>query len=153
MVCPVEDSMARRKRSDAEQELDGLAEDWITLWQSEIAGLMADPELAEAWGALLGLGGAWLRAMAPGAGHPFARPHEPAPAATPATPRPPPAAAAPDAGRQPGRHGHGDAAAADAGRLMAERLAELERRLAEVERRPAGSSADRRPVKRRRAPA
>ena len=145
--------MARRKRSDAEQELDGLAEDWITLWQSETAGLMADPELAEAWGSLLGLGSAWLRAMAPGAGYPFARPHEPAPAATPATARPASAATAPEPVRQPGRHGHGDAAAAGEQPRLAERLAELERRLAEVERRPAGSSTDRRPVKRRRAPA
>ncbi|WP_245761892.1 hypothetical protein [Falsiroseomonas stagni] len=59
---------------DGEAELDRLAEDWITLWQTEIAGLAADREVAEgmagmaaAWAAL---GAAWLRAAtAP----PFAR--------------------------------------------------------------------------------
>src|SRR5690348_6593243 len=135
-------SMTGRKRSEAEQELEGLAEDWIALWQSEIAGLMADPELAEAWGSLLGLGAAWLRAVMPG--QPFAPPRAPAHepyAGTPwAAPRPPPAAAAPAAGGQPRRDGPGEPADAHAARL-AERLAELERRLAELERRPAGGGA------------
>ncbi|HYF06960.1 MAG TPA: hypothetical protein VD970_05020, partial [Acetobacteraceae bacterium] len=45
-------------------ELEQLAEDWITLWQSEIAGLAADPELIEAWAAFAALGAAWGRAMA-----------------------------------------------------------------------------------------
>ena len=58
--------MARRKKAAAEQELDGLAEDWVALWQSEIAGLMADPELAAAWGAMAAMGNAWLNALAGG---------------------------------------------------------------------------------------
>ena len=50
------------------EDLDRLAEDWIALWQSEIAGLAADPELAEQWAAWAALGAAWMRAataMAP----------------------------------------------------------------------------------------
>lgn len=37
----------RPKAEDA--EVERLAEDWITLWQSEIAALAADREAAEAW--------------------------------------------------------------------------------------------------------
>jgi hypothetical protein len=56
-------------RPNAEQEeVERLAEDWITLWQSEIAALAADREAAEAWSAatsaLAALGAAWLRAAA-----------------------------------------------------------------------------------------
>jgi hypothetical protein len=69
---------------EGEMELDRLAEDWITLWQTEIAGLAADREVAEglagmaaAWSAL---GAAWLRAATtppfgrtpPGGPDPFA---------------------------------------------------------------------------------
>ena len=56
-------------------DLDSLAEDWIALWQSEIAGLAADPELAEQWAAWAALGAAWMRAATamtpryPGGGH------------------------------------------------------------------------------------
>ena len=46
------------------EDLDRLAEDWIALWQSEIAGLAADPELAEQWAAWAALGAAWMRAAA-----------------------------------------------------------------------------------------
>jgi hypothetical protein len=70
----------RRKRSEAEQELEGLAEDWIALWQSEIAGLMADPELAQAWSGLLG----WAP---PGYG-PWRQPRPAPPAGNPPPPRP-----------------------------------------------------------------
>ncbi|MCQ4161039.1 hypothetical protein NON00_14025 [Roseomonas sp. GC11] len=42
--------------------LDRLAEDWITLWQSEISAWAADRELAEAWSNWAALGAAWLRA-------------------------------------------------------------------------------------------
>ncbi|WP_237217610.1 hypothetical protein, partial [Falsiroseomonas oryziterrae] len=49
-------------------ELDRLAEDWITLWQTEIAALAADREAAEAWAAAASawaaLGAAWMRAAA-----------------------------------------------------------------------------------------
>ncbi|MGG5888329.1 hypothetical protein ACLF3G_14435 [Falsiroseomonas sp. HC035] len=138
---------------DAAAELEALAEDWIALWQSEIAGLAADRETAETWAAMTaawaGLGGAWLRAaIAP----PFGRPPPGAPGFPPnwpmpnwsppawptwpahdsaaAPPRPAPAAAAPDPGREPGDGGdreRGEPAGAD-------RIAELERRLAELER-------------------
>jgi len=49
-------------------DLDKLAEDWITLWQSELAAMAADPELAEAWAASVALGAAWWRAQAAGLG-------------------------------------------------------------------------------------
>ncbi|WP_040612569.1 hypothetical protein, partial [Teichococcus cervicalis] len=42
--------------------LETLAEDWITLWQSEITAWAADRELAEAWSSWAALGAAWLRA-------------------------------------------------------------------------------------------
>ena len=154
--------MARRNKAAAERELDALAEDWVALWQSEIAGLMADPELAAAWGTMAAMGNAWLRALAGGLpggaamaapGFPFAppRPADDPDAATTASARPAPAAAAPDAGGQPGRPGAGQhpAGPTDAERL-AERLAELERRLAEVELRPPGSRPHRRGTGRRR---
>lgn len=37
-----------------------LAQDWITLWQSELAALAADPEMREAWQTTASL---WARAM------------------------------------------------------------------------------------------
>jgi hypothetical protein len=123
------------------EDIDGLAEDWIALWQSEIAGLAADPELAEQWAAWAALGAAWMRAataMAP------RRPDTHDRAAAP--PWTPPAAAA----SRPGGHagdGGGDQPARDA---MAERLAELERRLADLEGGAAGKGPDpRRPRGRR----
>lgn len=174
MVTGVGGSMARQKKAAAEHELNGLAEDWVALWQSEIAGLMADPELAAAWGSMAAMGNAWLRAMGAGLpgtppGFPFAppraegRPTDDPTAAAPAPTRPArpaPAAAPPDAGRQPGQPGAGQqppiqpgepaAGNASGAERMAERLAELERRLAEVELRPAGGRAHRRGTGRRR---
>ena len=41
--------MSHPDEGDREHEartLEQLAEDWITLWQTEIAGWMTDPELA-----------------------------------------------------------------------------------------------------------
>ncbi len=116
------------------EDLDSLAEDWIALWQSEIAGLAADPELAEQWAAWAALGAAWMRAasaMAPryrGGGHDGA----------PAPPGPPPAPVAPGPGGHAGAR-RDDDAARDA---MARRLAELERRLADLEGGPGGAGAD-----------
>ncbi|WP_160000728.1 hypothetical protein, partial [Roseomonas sp. 18066] len=46
------------------EALERLAEDWITLWQSEITALAADRELAEAWSSWAALGAAWMRAAA-----------------------------------------------------------------------------------------
>ena len=36
-------------------DLQGLARDWITLWQSELAAVAADREVQEAWQTLLAL--------------------------------------------------------------------------------------------------
>ena len=41
--------MSVPKADDA--DLEKLAEDWISLWQSEIAGLASDREAAESWSA------------------------------------------------------------------------------------------------------
>ncbi|WP_131829594.1 hypothetical protein, partial [Teichococcus deserti] len=46
------------------EALERLAEDWITLWQSEITAWAADRELAEAWSSWAALGAAWMRAAA-----------------------------------------------------------------------------------------
>ena len=118
------------------EELDSLARDWITLWQSELSALAADREAQEAWTALLGLwagAAAAFLAAAPRAVPGFATSfrHDPGPAGPAAAPRPAPAAAAPDPR---------DAALDRLNR----RLAELEARLAEIERGKGGGRADRR---------
>src|SRR5690242_19889347 len=99
-----------------------LAQDWITLWQSELSAMAADPELRESWQAMMSI---WAGAMAAMVrGMPRApTSHEPAaghPRSTDA-PRPSAAAAAPDARD------------AEIERL-ASHVAALERRLAELER-------------------
>jgi hypothetical protein len=127
-----------------QDDLDRLAEDWIALWQSEVAGLAADPELAERWAAFASLGAAWFRAAAQ-LSKPFtpgAAPHD----STAAPPRPAPAAAPSGAGGDTGHGGSGDAAR-DA---MAERLATLERRLADLESGAGGSRANQRRPRQRR---
>jgi len=126
------------------EDLDRLAEDWIALWQSEVAGLAADPELAERWAAFASLGAAWFRAAAQ-----FSKPFTPGAAphdsAAP-PPRPAPAAAPSGAGGDQG-HGGSGGAARDA---MAERLATLERRLIDLESGAGASRANqRRPGQRR----
>jgi hypothetical protein len=110
--------------------LDRLAEDWIALWQSELASLAADPELASGWAALLGAFAGKAAA------------HDPAPGAAPAADASQPGRAARDAGAG------GDAEA----RLLA-RIDALEQRLAALEQGPAGSGTDRRGARRRRDPA
>jgi hypothetical protein len=132
-----------------EAEIEKLAEDWITLWQSEIAALAADREAAEAWAATTSawaaMGAAWLRAVvAP----PFGRPspfawHDgavPTPhdrAVPPA--RPAPAAASPADGREPRVDG-----------ALRKRLAELERRLADLEGGAGGARQNPRKPRRRK---
>jgi len=148
------------------QGLEQLAEDWITLWQSELAAMAADPELAEAWAAAVALGAAWWRAQAAGFGRPAQFPPAPFPPAAfppapfpPAAfppglfpgfgaadgfgsfspfgaPRPPAAGPAPDGQRDAGDGG-------DEPDALARRLAELERRLAEIECRKDGGGPDR----------
>ncbi len=39
----------------AGEDLQGLARDWITLWQSELAALAVDREAQETWHVLLSL--------------------------------------------------------------------------------------------------
>ena len=46
------------------EDLDRLAADWIALWESELAGLGQDAELAEAWSASVALMAAFWRAQA-----------------------------------------------------------------------------------------
>ena len=53
-----------QRATGAMPDLDRLAEDWIALWQSELAALAADPELAGLWRQALATGAAWLRAAA-----------------------------------------------------------------------------------------
>ena len=108
-------------------DLQALARDWITLWQSELAAAAADRELAEGWQQLAALWAgaaaatlqAWPRGAADGA---------PGGAGTGVTPRPATAAAAPDPRD------------AEIERL-ARRIAELERRLAELETRRGEAAA------------
>jgi hypothetical protein len=125
-------------------DIDQLAADWITLWESEVAALAQDADLAEAWAAGVALMAAYWRAQTSGmaAAMKWVPPiREPSPEA----PRPAPAATPPAAGPGAGAGGADDAAA-----LLA-RLAELERRLASVEGRAGGSPTDR-PRARRAAP-
>ncbi|MGI9127186.1 MAG: hypothetical protein ACR2IG_03175 [Roseomonas sp.] len=126
------------------EDLDQLAEDWITLWQSEVAGLAADPELAERWAAFASLGASWFRAAAQ-----FSKPFTPGGAqheGTSPPPRPAPAAPPSGAGGDTG-HGGGGGAALD---VMAERIAILERRLADLESGAGGGRANQRRPRQRR---
>ncbi|HEX2943875.1 MAG TPA: hypothetical protein VHO91_22655 [Rhodopila sp.] len=103
-------------RSDAER----LAQDWITLWQSELSALAADPELRESWQAAWAIWAGTLSAMLRG----LPRDAHDGPAGKAGTAdaaRPAPAAAAPDPRD------------AEIERL-ARHVAALERRLAELER-------------------
>jgi hypothetical protein len=107
--------------------LDRLAEEWIGLWQEEIAALVADADMMAAWRLMLG---GWMGGMAHEAGTPAA-----AAASRPA----------------------GDAAVAGDGGASAgllERVAALEARLAALEvKGDAGGGAPRRPARGKRPPA
>lgn len=127
------------------EDIEKLAEDWIALWQSEVAGLAADPELVEKWAAFASLGAAWFKAAAQ-----FSEPFTPGAAAQhdSAVPpsRPAPAATTSGAGGDTGDGGSGGAAR-DA---MAERIAILERRLADLESGGGGGRANQRRPRQRR---
>lgn len=117
-------------------QLESLARDWITLWQSEIAALAHDREAAETVSHLAaiwaGLAASWLRAVPPAYPSPSYPPpaHEPHAAAPSVAPGPASAAAAPDAGVAEIRDLLGE---------LAKRLGGIERRLASLER---GRNAD-----------
>jgi hypothetical protein len=127
------------------EDIEKLAEDWIALWQSEVAGLATDPELVEKWAAFAALGAAWFKAAAQ-----FSKPFTPGAAAqhdSAVLPsRPAPAAAPSGAGGDAG-HGGSGGAARDA---MAERIAILERRLADLESGAGGAGAHQRRPRQRR---
>jgi hypothetical protein len=120
------------------EDLAQLAQDWITLWQSELSALAADRETAETWQALLALwagsAAAMLRTMPRGmsaSGRDNARDDPARPARSAAASRAAPAAAA------------SDVRDAEIDRLH-RIIADLERRLADVERRAGQPRADRR---------
>jgi hypothetical protein len=98
-----------------------LAEDWVTLWRSELTAMAADRELRESWAAMVTL---WSSAATTAMSRLNTRYDSPPgnpPAAQP--PRPEAAPAAPDAGL-------------DEIERLNRRVAELERRLAEFQRDP-----------------
>lgn len=163
--------MSHPDEGDREHEartLEQLAEDWITLWQTEIAGWMTDPELARMLAAWMSQGAAgWGGASggAPGgpmgwpAGWPtagMAPPHEFGPFAAffraqsphgppngPSWGFPPGAASPappPPAGGVAGATGAGDGSAALV-EVLLRRVAELERRMADLGPDPAGGAA------------
>jgi hypothetical protein len=114
-------------RAGAAQDLPDprkLAQDWITLWQSELTAMAADPEMREAWQTVMALWAGTMSTML------RAMPRTPAAdrhdgtggkARTADAPRTAPAAAAPDA-----RDAEID--------RLARHVATLERRLADLER-------------------
>src|SRR6185312_8865732 len=114
-------------------DLRKLAQDWLTLWQSELAALAVDREAQETWHAVLSLWAA-ATAQATGVEHPDRR------AGAAAAPGAAPAAAAPDARD----------AALD---RLSRRVADLEARLAELERGDPGPAARRTGAERLRGPA
>jgi hypothetical protein len=104
-------------------DLGKLAQDWVTLWQSELSAMAADPEIRESWQTVMALWAGTMSTMLRALPRdPNASRHDGARGRTGAADasRPPPAAAAPDARD------------AEIGRL-ARHVAALERRLAELE--------------------
>ena len=124
--------MTEAPRTDAPPftagEIEEMARDWITLWQSELSAIASDREMQEAWVRLLsfwaGAATAMLRAMPPERTSDLARREQPGGSAGPS-----PQAGATAAPLAPSP---GDAALERIDRRLAcleERLAILERRL------------------------
>jgi hypothetical protein len=114
------DAGRRHRAAPDMPDLGSLAQDWVTLWQSELSAMAADPEIRESWQTMAALWAGTMAAMLRGLPAPH---HDGAPGRTwPAdAPRTPPATAAPDARD------------AEVERL-ARHVAALESRLAELER-------------------
>jgi len=130
-----------------ELDLHRLAQDWITLWESELSALAGDPELREAWQAMSALWAGAMTAMLrtmPRGSTPWSTPSEherPRRGAGPAeASRTAPVAAAPDP-----RDAEID--------RLARHIDALERRLAEVERDSGARRATPRVRTRKRRPA
>jgi hypothetical protein len=116
-----------------------LAQDWITLWQSELSAIAADPEMRESWQTVMALWAgamsAMLRAMprAPGMGGPGMGASGMGTPAPEGHDRPGGQAGATDAPRAAPAAAASDSRDAEIERL-ARHVATLERRLAELER-------------------
>jgi hypothetical protein len=101
-----------------------LAQDWITLWQSELSAMAADPEMRESWRSVMAIWAGTMSTVLRGLPRaPTSDRYERAggQSRTADAPRPPPTAAAPDTRD------------AEIERL-ARHVATLERRLADLER-------------------
>jgi len=98
---------------------DKLAEDWVSLWQSELTAMAADRELRESFMAMVTLWGATATSTLAALRTPHESPFRKAP--PPQPPGPPSAAAAP-------------VARLDEIEQLHRRIAELEQRLALFER-------------------
>lgn len=109
-----------------------LAQDWITLWQSELSAMAADPEMRESLQTLMALWAGTMSAMLRGLprGGPLEHPSQPAADRHDGAPR---QARAADAPRAAPAHAASDARDAKIDRLTRD-VAALERRLAELER-------------------
>jgi hypothetical protein len=126
-ACAMTDTTGQAGGQNAPGQ-EGLTQDWLTLWRSELAGMAVDRELRESWAAMTGLWAQTMQDAAAAAARAAAAPHEPAGRAGADAPAgPAPAAAAPDP------------------RL--DEIEQLNRRVAELERRLAAGPGGAKPVR------
>jgi hypothetical protein len=139
---------SRQDRSSSESNGTGtqnarqLAQDWISMWQSELTALAADPELRESWQALAAVWAGVMAAALQTSPRPGSRGTDERSAGSPrpaATAGAAPAAAAPDPRD------------AEIERL-ARHVAALERRLADLERNDPPAAAPSRNSRRKPRP-
>lgn len=126
--------------SPPEQDAAAWLRDWITLWQSELAAMIADREMQEQAQALVGLWAASAEAALPFWAEALKRrwPNDrSAGRAGPAAPAgtAPPAAAPQDGGAREGRAAAENGGDADELARLRRQIAALERRLAALEGR------------------